>query len=205
MQQINHKIEEGQHAAHSITEVHNFDEDQDVNDRGIEGDGFYFWDETEAEAVGPHATLEVAVKARDAYYLLFAENSPLTKSEGRLIEYKGRRYRIAMACCLIAENEGKGKNFDSCLLHSAKIIVPSLPNVNGYVPRPHQYDAAPGFLTVDGLENPTFDGVMEHLVKSIRGTAEAYHKMLNAQEQEAAQEAAEAAEKAAAKTKGVQS
>ena len=66
-----HKIEEGMHAATSITEVRNFSPVTDPTKdywNCFEGDGFCFWDETEAGAMGPFDSLEQAKEQRDLYY-----------------------------------------------------------------------------------------------------------------------------------------
>ena len=67
----NHKIEEGRHAATSITEVRDFSPVTDPTKdywNCFEGNGFYFWDETEAGAYGPFDSIGLAVLGRNDYY-----------------------------------------------------------------------------------------------------------------------------------------
>ena len=71
MNVINHKIEDGQHASTSITEVtdaSNLANEPDWKSAGITDVGFYFWDETEAYATGPYKTLKLAIEKRDEYF-----------------------------------------------------------------------------------------------------------------------------------------
>jgi len=69
MTQINHFIYIGSghsHAVNSITEVTGFEPGEETP-YGITGDGFYFWDETEAWCHGPHASMQLAIESRDRY------------------------------------------------------------------------------------------------------------------------------------------
>lgn len=71
MKVINHKVQEGRHAATSITEVRDFCPPQSIKEDWFDcfnGDGFYFWDETEAFVQGPFESIEVAVQSRDKYF-----------------------------------------------------------------------------------------------------------------------------------------
>lgn len=62
-----HKVpgeEACRHAASSITEVRGWTDGREQ----FRGDGFYFWDETEAGETGPFGTLAIAIEQRDLYF-----------------------------------------------------------------------------------------------------------------------------------------
>jgi len=61
----NHKIQEGNHAACSITEVI---EDESFAFAPVLTKGFYFWDESESNPCGPFDNLKLAIEARNSHY-----------------------------------------------------------------------------------------------------------------------------------------
>lgn len=68
MKITNHKIDVGNHAACSIVEVRGY---PNVTDTllGVTKEGFYFFDESEAYPCGPFDSLELAIEARDDYFI----------------------------------------------------------------------------------------------------------------------------------------
>lgn len=65
--QIEPRTQPRMHAASSVSEVTEWSREGDINE-AFAGDGFYFWDETEAAANGPYDTLEEAVTNRNTYF-----------------------------------------------------------------------------------------------------------------------------------------
>lgn len=63
------RVSEGGHAANSLLHVTDYTGPEGSDyDRYVTGNGFYFWDETEATAHGPFPCIADAIYARDKYF-----------------------------------------------------------------------------------------------------------------------------------------